>query len=158
MTTTNPTTVANVAKRYIKAATQWLKPVTYGTGTSKTVGIKSADGRMALRADTVYHKPSGSAGVGVKGKYLLKWEIVDRWTPNGSFEFTYVPVVVGKYWTYDRKTALKVAEAYLQRNPMEAPLPGSLGAKDQQQTLETGGSLYRFRVDRFNRQGTLAQR
>lgn len=80
----------------------WLAPVSYGTTSDRCVSVKSADGRVWLYAETVYYKPSGSGGKGVKGKYLLKWEV--------QVDGKSVPVIAGKNWTYDFETAVKVAE------------------------------------------------
>ncbi len=47
--------------------------------------------------------------------------------PSPGQKFTEVPVLahLGKMWTFDRKTAIKAAEAWLSSHPLEAPMPGS---------------------------------
>ncbi len=123
-------TVTNMKKT---TSIDWQQAVKYGSVSNRTVSIKSVDGRMELLATTVYHKPSGMAGRGVKGRYLLRWEVIDRsinasilGCPPGStlpvVSASISPVAVmgsillitpGKTWTYDIKTAKKVAEAHI---------------------------------------------
>lgn len=112
--------------RYVQASL-FAKPTEYGKGTSRTVSIKSLDGRIDIMGFTTYLKPSGGAGTGVKGKYVLRWVIVDRWMPSPSGQkFTEAPIRPnGDKHTFDRKTAIEAAIRWLKTHPLDAPLPGS---------------------------------
>lgn len=109
----------SIAKRY--AATRWQKPVNLGSGTTRSVIIRTLDGRMELSGHTEYYKKKEE-----KGSYRLVWSVLDRWTPGTGQTWTNVPIPPGnRSGTTDKDVAVKTAEAWAQAHPLDAPMPGS---------------------------------